>query len=57
MKKRVWALLLAVVLAFSVLAGWIILGQAMSVREGLGCLLVFGGIILAQLPERNRSES
>lgn len=34
----------------AVLAGWIILGEALSLREGLGCILMFIAIVLAQLP-------
>ena len=35
---------------FSVLAGWVILGEALSTRELIGCAVMFGAIILAQLP-------
>lgn len=35
---------------FSVLAGWLLLRQALSIREAVGCLLMFAAIILAQLP-------
>ena len=38
----------------SVLAGWVILGQSMSPREILGCVLMFCAIILAQLPDRKK---
>lgn len=34
----------------AVLAGWIVLGQDMSLREILGCVLMFVAIVLAQLP-------
>lgn len=34
---------------FSVLAGWVILGQALSPKELFGCALIFAAIILAQL--------
>lgn len=34
---------------FSALAGWVLLGQALSGRELLGCALMFGAIILAQV--------
>lgn len=34
----------------AVLAGWIILGEEMSVREILGCVLMFAAIVVAQLP-------
>ena len=48
------SLILSLESCFSVLAGWIILGQRLSVREGTGCVLMFVAIILAQLPERKR---
>jgi len=35
---------------FSVLAGWVLLGQALSTREIFGCVLIFAGVILAQIP-------
>lgn len=41
----------------SVLAGWVILGQSMSGREILGCVLMFAAIILAQLPDRAKGSS
>ena len=34
---------------FAALAGWIVLGQSMTVRELAGCVLMFAAIILAQL--------
>lgn len=39
----------------SVLAGWLLLGQRLSVRELGGCALMFAAILLAQLPERRQS--
>ena len=39
----------------AVLAGWIILGESMSSREIMGCVLMFAAIILAQLPDRKES--
>lgn len=40
---------------FSLLAGWIILGQNMSEREIAGCVIMFAAIVLAQLPDsKNR---
>ncbi len=37
---------------FSVLFGWVLLGQALSGRKLFGCALVFAGVILTQLPGR-----
>ena len=50
------SLLLSLESCFSVLAGWIILGERLSVREGMGCVLMFAAIILAQLPEKKKEE-
>ena len=36
----------------SVLSGFLFLGQKLSIREGIGCILMFVGVILAQLPEK-----
>lgn len=44
------ALILSLESAFSLLAGWVILGQKLSVKELFGCVLVFCAILLAQLP-------
>lgn len=44
------SLLMSLESVFAMLAGWVILGQKMSARELLGCALVFGAIILAQIP-------
>ncbi len=35
---------------FAVLFGWLVLGEVMTGREGVGCVLVFAAIILSQLP-------
>mgnify|MGYP000747854480 FL=1 len=35
---------------FAVLAGWLILGEVMSAKEIVGCILVFMAVILAQIP-------
>lgn len=39
---------------FSAVAGWLILRQSLDLREILGCLLMFGAILLAQLPSPRR---
>lgn len=40
----------------SVIAAWVILGDAMNSRQILGCVIMFGAIILAQLPTPERKE-
>lgn len=47
------SLILSLESVFSVLAGWVILHQALSPREIFGCVLVFIAIILVQLPDKN----
>ena len=57
MNPTVASLILSLESCISVLAGWLILGQTLSVREGLGCVVMFAAIILAQLPVKNRSKT
>ena len=52
MDPTVASLILSLESVFSVLAGWVILNQKLSMREFLGCALMFLAIILAQLPEK-----
>lgn len=42
---------------FSVLFGWILLNQALSAKELFGCALVFLGVLLTQIPERQKSKN
>ncbi len=46
------SLLMSLESVFSVLAGWVLLGEALEWKELLGCGLIFAAIILAQLPSR-----
>jgi len=46
------SLILSLESVFSVLAGWIVLGDKLSGREFLGCTMMMLGIVLAQLPQR-----
>lgn len=50
MDPTVASLILSLESVVSVLAGWLLLGQKLSVRELSGCVLMFIAIILAQLP-------
>ncbi len=45
------SLLMSLESVVSALAGWLILGQALSARELAGCAVMFAAIILAQLPD------
>ena len=46
------SLILSLESCFSVLAGWIILHESLSIKESAGCVLMFAAIILAQLPSK-----
>ena len=52
MNPTVASLILSLESCISVLAGWIILGQNLSGREILGCIIMFAAIVLAQLPQK-----
>lgn len=45
------ALIMSLESVFSALAGWALLGQSLSGTEVFGCVLIFAGIILAQIPK------
>lgn len=55
MNPTVASLIMSMESVISVLAGWALLGQALSRREVFGCALMFAAIVLAQLPERARA--
>lgn len=46
------SLIMSLESVFSVLAGWVVLHEVLSSKELLGCIIVFGAVILAQLPEK-----
>lgn len=46
------SLIMSLESCFSVLAGWLILGESMSPKESAGCILMFAAIILAQIPDK-----
>lgn len=45
------SMLMSLESVFSVIAGWIILGQSMSLRQLSGCGLIFVAVLFAQLPK------
>ena len=53
MDPTVASLILSLESVFSALAGWLILGQRLSVKELMGCGLVFVAVLLAQLPQES----
>lgn len=48
------SLLMSLESVFSLIAGWIILHQAMSGKELFGCMLMFAAVIWVQLPSRRK---
>ena len=40
---------------FAVIAGMLILGESMSLRETFGCIIMFAAILAAQLPAKSDS--
>lgn len=55
MNPAIASLILSLESSISVLAGWVILGQQLSVREGIGCVMMFAAIILAQIPDKRQA--
>lgn len=50
LNPAVASLIMCLESVFSALGGWLILRQSLSLREGLGCALIFAAVVLAQLP-------
>lgn len=57
MNPTVASLILSLESVVSVLAGLLVLGQKLTGREALGCVLMFGAIVLAQIPQKNVAKS
>lgn len=50
------SMLLSLESVFAVITGMIVLGEVMSLREVIGCLIMFTAITVAQLPERKNRD-
>ncbi len=46
------SLLMSLESVFSVLSGWLLIGERLSLPELIGCGLVFAGVVLAQIPSK-----
>lgn len=55
MNPTVASLIMSLESVISAIAGFILLKQNMSIREVMGCVIMFAAIILAQLPEKNKN--
>ncbi len=56
-EPTVASLIMSLESVFAVLAGWVILGDVLTLREGLGCAGMMLGIVLAQLPNKSKQLS
>lgn len=54
-EPTVASLLMSLESVFSALFGWLLLHQTLTGKELLGCVLVFAGVILAQLPGKQKA--
>ena len=54
LNPTVASLLMSLESVFSLLAGWVLLEEALSGREILGCILIFSAVVLAQLQVRKK---
>lgn len=54
LEPAVASLILSMESVVSVLAGWVILGQALTARELFGCGMVFAAVILVQIPGKKK---
>ncbi len=48
------SILMSLESVFSALAGWVLLGQSLSLPQIAGCVLMFSAIVLVQLPDKRK---
>ena len=53
--SAVGSLIMCLESVFSALGGWVLLHQSLSPREGVGCVLIFAAVVLAQRPAPQRA--
>ena len=51
------SLILSLESVFAVAAGWLVLGETLTLREVAGCVLIFVAIVAAQIPSVGRKET
>ena len=51
------SLLMSFESVFAALAGWVLLGDTLSLTEGIGCVLMFAAVTVAQLPGRKEKQN
>lgn len=50
------SLIMSLESVFCVLTGWALLHEVLTPRETVGCVIIFIGVVIAQLPERKKKE-
>ena len=50
------SLIMSLESVFCVLTGWALLHEVLTPRETVGCVIIFAGVIIAQLPERKKKK-
>ena len=56
LKPELAALIMSFEAVISLIAGWLLLGQHLTAKELVGCVIMFAAILLAQMPERTDSQ-
>jgi drug/metabolite transporter (DMT)-like permease len=51
------ALIMSMESVFAALAGWLLLNEHMALKEYIGCFLMLGGMLLTQIPSRQKNIS
>ncbi|MBQ7624611.1 MAG: DMT family transporter [Clostridia bacterium] len=54
-EPSVASLLMSLESVFAVISGWIILQETLSLRELIGCILMFAAVVLSELPEKKKA--
>ena len=49
------SLLMSFESVFAAISGWLLLSETFTLTEGIGCALVFGAIMLSQIPVKNKN--
>jgi drug/metabolite transporter (DMT)-like permease len=54
LRPTIASLLMSLESVFSVISGWVMLGERFTLQEGIGCVLMFTAVILAQVKIRRQ---
>ncbi len=56
-RPTVASLVMSLESVFAVLSGMVVLGDVPTLKEGIGCVLMFAAIILSQLPQKEKKDA